>query len=197
MVRERATHAHLFSNIEDRVDLALVVGVELVDTDHWADSMAGHVLHLLAKISCADGHIIWILFEHIFRQRLARDNLIFACVELQRPHRRDHHSSIWLEATIATLDVEEFLSTDISAKAGLGDQEIAALDADAICEMVKDWVPAAYGAFEDYRMGGATLSGKALDCVRKMLAGEDVTQETSGMSKGEWREFKTIIDGTS
>ena len=26
--------------------------------------------------------------------------------------------------------------------------------ADAICEMVKDWVPAAYGAFEDYRMGG-------------------------------------------
>jgi thymidylate synthase (FAD) len=27
--------------------------------------------------------------------------------------------------------------------------------ADAICEMVKDWVPAAYGAFEDYRLGGA------------------------------------------
>ena len=67
--------------------------------------------------------------------------------------------------------------------------------ADAICEMVKDWVPAAYGAFEDYRMGGATLSGKALECLRKMLAGEQVTQEVSGMSKGEWREFMTVVDG--
>jgi len=67
--------------------------------------------------------------------------------------------------------------------------------ADAICQMVKDWVPAAYGAFEDYRLGGATMSGKALDCVRRMLKGEEVTQETSGMSKGEWREFMGVIDG--
>jgi len=65
--------------------------------------------------------------------------------------------------------------------------------ADAICEMVKDWVPAAYGAFEDYRLGGATMSGKALDCVRRMLKGEEVTQETSGMSKGEWREFMGVV----
>jgi len=65
--------------------------------------------------------------------------------------------------------------------------------ADMICKLVKDWVPAAYGAFEDYRLGGATMSGKALKCVRRMLKGEDVTQETSGMSKGEWREFKEII----
>jgi thymidylate synthase (FAD) len=65
--------------------------------------------------------------------------------------------------------------------------------ADAICKVVADWVPAAYGAFEDYRMGGATLSGKALECLRKMLKGEEVTQETSGMSKGEWREFQEAI----
>jgi thymidylate synthase (FAD) len=65
--------------------------------------------------------------------------------------------------------------------------------ADAICKVVADWVPAAYGAFEDYRLGGANLSGKAVDCVRRMLKGEKVTQETSGMSKGEWREFEGII----
>ncbi|MDU8943404.1 FAD-dependent thymidylate synthase [Ovoidimarina sediminis] len=65
--------------------------------------------------------------------------------------------------------------------------------AEAICDVVKDWVPLAFAAFEDYRMGGATLSGKALDCVRRMLAGEEVTQETSGMSKGEWREFMGVI----
>ena len=65
--------------------------------------------------------------------------------------------------------------------------------ADAICKVVADWVPAAYGAFEDYRMGGATLSSKAIDCLRRMLKGEEVTQETSGMSKGEWREFEGVL----
>ena len=65
--------------------------------------------------------------------------------------------------------------------------------AEEICRLVADWVPAAYGAFEDYRMGGATLSGKALDCVRRMLKGEQVTQENSGMSKGEWREFEGVL----
>ena len=65
--------------------------------------------------------------------------------------------------------------------------------AEAICDIVADWVPAAYRAFADYRMGGATLSATALDCVRRMLAGDEVTQETSGMSKGEWREFQAAI----
>ena len=65
--------------------------------------------------------------------------------------------------------------------------------AEEICRLVKDWVPYAYAAFEDYRLGGATLSGKALECLRRMLAGEEVTQETSGMSKGEWREFRGVI----
>ena len=65
--------------------------------------------------------------------------------------------------------------------------------ADAIARVVADWVPFAYGAFEDYRMGGANLSGKALDCLRRMLKGEQVTQETSGMSKGEWREFEGVL----
>jgi len=28
-----------------------------------------------------------------------------------------------------------------------------------------------------------------------MVAGEKVTQETSGMSKGEWREFMGVVEG--
>ncbi|NDH25182.1 MAG: thymidylate synthase (FAD), partial [Rhodobacteraceae bacterium] len=65
--------------------------------------------------------------------------------------------------------------------------------AEEMCKIVSDWVPFAYSAFEDYRMGGATLSSKALSCIRRMLAGETVTQENSGMSKGEWREFEAVI----
>jgi thymidylate synthase (FAD) len=66
--------------------------------------------------------------------------------------------------------------------------------ADAICNVVADWVPAAYRAFEDYRLGGATMSNTALECIRRMVKGEEVTQETSGMSKGEWREFKGVLN---
>ena len=65
--------------------------------------------------------------------------------------------------------------------------------ADEICKIIADWVPFAYAAFEDYRMGGVTLSSKALICIRRMLSGESVTQESSGMSKGEWREFEDVI----
>jgi thymidylate synthase (FAD) len=64
--------------------------------------------------------------------------------------------------------------------------------ADAIAACVKDWVPLAYAAFEDYRMGGVTLSAKAIAVLKRRLAGEVVTQEDSGMSKGEWREFEGV-----
>jgi thymidylate synthase (FAD) len=64
--------------------------------------------------------------------------------------------------------------------------------AETMCGIVKDWVPLAYGAFEDYRLGGVSLSGKAVEVLRRRLAGEAVTQETSGMSKGEWREFEGV-----
>jgi len=64
--------------------------------------------------------------------------------------------------------------------------------AEAIAKMVADWVPLAFGAFEDYRMGGVNLSGKAVDALKRMLKGEEVTRESSGMSVGEWREFKGV-----
>ena len=67
--------------------------------------------------------------------------------------------------------------------------------AEEMCKIVADWVPFAYRAFEDYRMGGATLSSGALDCVRRMIKGEEVTQENSGMSAGEWREFQAVLNG--
>lgn len=62
--------------------------------------------------------------------------------------------------------------------------------AEAMCGIVKDWVPFAYAAFEDYRLGGVQLSAKGAEALKRRLAGETVTQENSGMSKGEWREFE-------
>ncbi|WP_273523689.1 FAD-dependent thymidylate synthase [Rhodosalinus sediminis] len=65
--------------------------------------------------------------------------------------------------------------------------------AEEIGRLVADWVPLAWKAFLDYRVGGATLSAAALDCIRRMLDGEEVTQETSGLSKREWREFLEVL----
>ncbi|MGZ9810600.1 FAD-dependent thymidylate synthase [Pseudoroseicyclus sp. H15] len=67
--------------------------------------------------------------------------------------------------------------------------------AEALCEIVKDWVPAAYAAFEDYRLGSVQLSGPGVAALKRMLSGEEVTQETSGMSKREWREFVEVWGG--
>ena len=64
--------------------------------------------------------------------------------------------------------------------------------AEAIAACVRDWVPLAYAAFEDYRMGGVNMSAKAVAVLKRRLAGEVVTQEASGMSKGEWREFEGV-----
>ena len=64
--------------------------------------------------------------------------------------------------------------------------------AEAMAAITADWVPLAYAAFEDYRMGGVTLSGKAIAVLKRQLKGEKVEQVDSGMSKGEWREFLEV-----
>ncbi len=64
--------------------------------------------------------------------------------------------------------------------------------AELMCKIVSDWVPLAYRAFEDYRMGGVTLSARAVAVLKRRLQGEMVTQQDSGMSKGEWREFEEV-----
>lgn len=64
--------------------------------------------------------------------------------------------------------------------------------ADALCGIVADWVPAAFAAFRDYRMDSVSLSAQAIAVLKRRLAGEAVTQEQSGMSAREWREFEEI-----
>jgi len=65
--------------------------------------------------------------------------------------------------------------------------------ADAICKIAADWVPFAFRAFEDYRMGAVTMSAQMVVAMRRMLKGEAVTKETSGMSVREWREFEEVV----
>ena len=68
--------------------------------------------------------------------------------------------------------------------------------ADAMLETVKRWVPITYEAFQQYRVGGVNLSEAALTVVKKMLSGDQIAQEDSGMSKREWRELMATLDQT-
>ncbi len=64
-----------------------------------------------------------------------------------------------------------------------------------VLEILKRWVPFTHQAFMDYRVGGTSLSGKAMQVIKRKAKGEDVTQETSGMSPREWRELVEILEG--
>jgi len=66
--------------------------------------------------------------------------------------------------------------------------------AEEMLKMLKAWLPITYAAFMDYRMGGANISAKGMAVVKRMLAGEKITQEQSGMSKGEWRELMGVLE---
>lgn len=65
--------------------------------------------------------------------------------------------------------------------------------ADAMVEMLKRWVPLTAEAFEEYRLHATSLSRSGMAVVKRMLAGESVSQETSGMGKREWRELMEAL----
>jgi thymidylate synthase (FAD) len=67
--------------------------------------------------------------------------------------------------------------------------------ADEMMRITEAWVPVAAAAFRDYRLGAVTLSAEMVVVVKRMLAGESVTQETSGLNRREWVEFAGHFQG--
>jgi thymidylate synthase (FAD) len=65
--------------------------------------------------------------------------------------------------------------------------------AEVMIATVEKWVPMTAEAFHQYRLGGAHLSERGLLVVRRLIAGETVTQEESGMSKREWTELMETL----
>ena len=61
--------------------------------------------------------------------------------------------------------------------------------ADAMMDSVKRWVPIAAEAFSDYCLESINLSAAGLSVVKRLLAGEEVKQDNSGLSAREWREL--------
>lgn len=65
--------------------------------------------------------------------------------------------------------------------------------AEVMTDLLRRWVPLTYEAFMEHRMGAAQFSATALKAIRRMIAGEDVSQENSGLSKREWVELQAAL----
>ena len=66
--------------------------------------------------------------------------------------------------------------------------------ADAMLDTVKRWVPITYEAFLDYRVGGTEVSSKGKKIIQKLISGEKVDAEKSGLSKREWNELMSTLE---
>jgi len=66
--------------------------------------------------------------------------------------------------------------------------------ADVMLDTVKKWVPITYEAFMDYRVGGTEVSAKGKAVIQKLIKGEEISMEQSGLSKREWNELMEAFD---
>ena len=66
--------------------------------------------------------------------------------------------------------------------------------ADVMLDTLKRWVPTTYEAFMDYRVGGTEVSSKGKIIIQKLISGEKVDPEKSGLSKREWNELMTALE---
>ncbi len=66
--------------------------------------------------------------------------------------------------------------------------------ADVMLDTLKRWVPTTYDAFMDYRVGGTEVSSKGKIIIQKLISGEKVDPEQSGLSKREWNELMSALE---
>ncbi|OUW11295.1 MAG: thymidylate synthase (FAD) [Candidatus Pelagibacter sp. TMED166] len=66
--------------------------------------------------------------------------------------------------------------------------------ANVMLDTLKKWVPITYDAFMDYRVGGTEVSSKGKILIQKLINGEKIDIESSGLSKREWNELMTSFN---
>ena len=65
--------------------------------------------------------------------------------------------------------------------------------AEEIEKILSQWLPITYSAYKNHMKEGASFSSDAMKVMKAMMAGDMMDQETSGLSKREWKEFTAQI----
>lgn len=66
--------------------------------------------------------------------------------------------------------------------------------ADVMLDLVQKWVPHCFEAFMKHRKDGKEVSGAALEVIKKLVKGEKIDQENSGLSVREWGELMNLLE---
>ena len=66
--------------------------------------------------------------------------------------------------------------------------------ADIMLDTLRKWVPITYEAFLDYRVGGTEVSSKGKKVLKRLINGESIDLESSGLSKREWKELMEAFE---
>ena len=61
--------------------------------------------------------------------------------------------------------------------------------AEKMLDILKLWLPNTYDAFCNYQLNAVKISCQGKDVIKRMIAGEKVTQPNSNISKREWEEL--------
>ena len=130
----RHSGAERLGHLADRAVLGRVVGREPVDRHDRRHAVGLDVLDLLAEVRRAGLDVVGVLGQQVLRQRTPGDDAVLARVRLEGADGRDEHGGVGRQARRAALDVEEPLGAHVGAEARLGDQVIAAADADQIAD---------------------------------------------------------------
>jgi Thymidylate synthase complementing protein len=135
---------------------------------------------------------------HTFYARLLNERADGTVLEPGRPGLARELARIVLPVNTYTqlywkIDLHNLLHF-ISLRADVHAQYEIRAFADVLADIVAKWVPLTAAAFAEYRMQAVTLSATALEVVRRMLAGEAVTQASSGLPPREWRELMETLD---
>ncbi len=149
---------------------------------------AAHVLHLLKT----DSEQVYDHYQEMLNENQAGEildpNRSGLARELARMNLTLNYYTQWYWK-IDLHNLFHFLRLRADAHA---QAEIQAY-ANVMLSTVEKWVPTAFAAFKEYRLGSVQLSASAWQVIRRKLAGETVTFEQSGMTKREWAELEALL----
>jgi thymidylate synthase (FAD) len=135
----------------------------------------------------ADAEQVYGHYEQLMNQDAAGNVLDDSCSGIARELARMNLTLNYYTQWYWKIDLHNLMHFVMLRADPHAQYEIRAY-ADVILRMMEAWVPLATDAFKEHRMHGVRLSRTALTVVRRLIIGEAVTQESSGLSKREWEE---------
>jgi thymidylate synthase (FAD) len=145
---------------------------------------AERVLHLLKRDAEQAYETYEELLNHDAEGNILDENRLGLARELARMNLPVNYYTQWYWK----VDLHNFMRF-LSLRADSHAQYEIRAYADVMLDILRHWAPFTYEAFQEYTMKRTSLSGKGLEVVKRMIAGEKVEAKDVGMGAREWREL--------